>query len=485
MQQAQQLASAIRAGETAGVGLPNGFEFNLAGLTGSVPDALAFIKYLDGAMAKQALAGLMELGSTDHGSRALGETFLDLFMLCLKSLADEVSLIATSGWPEMPGIVTDLVDMNWGEDEPAPQIVCTDLGADYEVTEDAINRLVQFGAIDPDPNLEAWLRKRWGLPERKEEAPPEIPPPSPPGRAEADPGEREQPGPGTPPPAKPAAKPAPAKAAGPKTLLRRALTPVEAAAGFDPLVVHQEWKDARTRSVAAYKSQALGPIRDALVDQVAADVQAGRLDRLAGLTADMGAAVDLVSAAMRSMAQTAAERMRAEAAQQGVTIAAGDVHLDEGKLDQLAAARCSLVGAYLTQQASRRALQIAAAGPPKPKTDVSDMPAMPADVVAAMQAFLDSLSDTSLDDEFGAALTAAQNEGRMSVLEAAPESAGTAEYTASEIEDGNTCEPCRGIDGTVFGTLTEAEGAYPSGGYIDCLSMLRCRGTVIASWGGF
>ena len=493
VQQAQQLASAIRAGSTAGVGLPNGFEYNLKGLVGSVPDALAFIKYLDGAMAKQALAGLMDLGSTDHGSRALGETFLDLFMLCLKSLADEVSLIATSGWPEMPGIVTDLVDMNWGEDEPAPQIVCTDLGADYEVTEDAINRLVQFGAIDPDPNLEAWLRKRWGLPERKEEAPPENPPPTPPAGPQPTPANEDNPAPApAPAPAKPApakaapAKPAPAKAAGPKTLLRRALSPVEAAAGFDPLVVHQEWKDARTALVTAYKSQALGPIRDALVDQVAADVQAGRLDRLAGLTADMGAAVDLVSAAMRSMAQTAAERMRAEAAQQGVTIPAGDVHLDEGKLDQLAAARCSLVGAYLTQQASRRALQIAAAGPPpKPKADLSGMPEMPADVVAAMQAFLDSLSDTSLDDEFGAALTAAQNEGRMSVLEAAPESAGTAEYTASEIEDGNTCEPCRGIDGTVFGTLTEAEGAYPSGGYIDCLSMLRCRGTVIARWGGF
>src|SRR6185312_12502827 len=107
----------------------------------------------------------------------------------------------------------------------------------------------------------------------------------------------------------------------------------------------------------------------------------------------MGAAVDLVSAAMRSMAQTAAERMRAEAASQGVTIDASAVTIDEGKLDQLATARCSLVGAYMAQQASARALQIAAAGPPpKPKTDVSDMPEMPADVVAAMQAFLDSLS---------------------------------------------------------------------------------------------
>jgi hypothetical protein len=64
-----------------------------------VPDALGWIKYLDQQISKQALAGLMDLGQTEHDSRALGETLLDLFMLCLKSLADEVSLIATSGWP--------------------------------------------------------------------------------------------------------------------------------------------------------------------------------------------------------------------------------------------------------------------------------------------------------------------------------------------------------------------------------------------------
>ena len=240
--QAQQLASSIRAGERSGAGLPNGFEFELKGLVGSVPDPTAFIKYLDSQIAKQALAGLMDLGQSEHGSRALGETFLDLFMLCLKSLADEVSLIATSGWPEMPGIVTDLVDMNWGEDEPAPQIVCTDLGADYEVTEDAINRLVQFGAIEPDPALEAWLRKRWGLPEREKEAPTEIPPPVSPAGPEPLPANENLPAPALT-EGEPAEKPAPAKtpartpakpaAAAAKTLLRRALSPVEAA-GFDP-----------------------------------------------------------------------------------------------------------------------------------------------------------------------------------------------------------------------------------------------------------
>ncbi|HLJ98382.1 MAG TPA: hypothetical protein VKU39_00590, partial [Streptosporangiaceae bacterium] len=452
--------------------------------------------YLDGQMAKQALAGLMELGDTKHGSRALGETFLDLFLLSLQAVADEIAEIATVGWDGMPGILKDLVGWNWGPDEPCPKIVCTDLGASYDITEDAINRLVQYGAIDPDPNLESWLRKRWGLPQRAKDAASEIPPPSPepvgPKPIPVDRnGDNEPPGPaeltgttGSDEPGPPAPKASVGVRAAAPTVLRRALTPVEAAAGFDPLTVRQEWLDARTELVTAYKTQALGPLRDLLVDQIADDVKAGRLDRLAGLTADMSDTVELVQAAMLKMAQTAANRMRAEAAHQGVKIPQAGVMYDSKKLGQIAAARCQLVGAYLAQQASQRALQVSAAAPNPGPAKVT-VPPMSDRIRDLMQQFLDSLSDSSIEDQLGAALTAAQNAGRIAVLEAAPESAGTASYVASEIEDGNTCQPCKDIDGTVFGSLSDAETAYPWGGYLDCKSTLRCRGTVIAQWGGF
>jgi hypothetical protein len=52
-------------------------------MTGSVPDAIAFVSYLDQQMSTMALAGLIDLGNTDNGSRALGDTFLDLFLLSL------------------------------------------------------------------------------------------------------------------------------------------------------------------------------------------------------------------------------------------------------------------------------------------------------------------------------------------------------------------------------------------------------------------
>jgi hypothetical protein len=169
VKQAQQLASAIRGADQSGIGLPQGFQLALQGITGSVPDALGFLKYTDVAMAKMVLAGLIELGQTDNGSRALGETFMDLFQLSLQSVADQVATTATSGYEGMPGIVTDLVDQNWGEDEPAPRIVCTDVGENYEISANAIQSLVVSGAMTPDPALDAWVRKTWRLPPRENE----------------------------------------------------------------------------------------------------------------------------------------------------------------------------------------------------------------------------------------------------------------------------------------------------------------------------
>jgi hypothetical protein len=483
VQQASSLASSMRVGDMSGVGLPSGFKFSLAGLTGNVPDSLAFIQYLDGQIAKQALAGLMELGDTQNGSRALGETFLDLFLLSLQGVADEIATAATVGWPQMPGILADLVAWNWGADEPVPKIVCTDVGENYEVSAQAIDQLVQHGALDPDPTLDAWIRKAWRLPARDPDAPSSLPPkPGPPLGPE--------PGPG----GGPAGDQAPAsqgqagtaasrrsgrhRAAAPGGF-RRQPTQIEAASGFDPAMVRQEWLDARTALIASYKLQVLGGLQDDLAGQVEASVQAGQLGKLASLTVDTDAAATLIGGAMLGLARTAANRARAEAASQGVKIPAAGVALPEAKIGQVAAARAGLLGSWWAQQASGKALQVsaAAAHPPLPVR-------LPADIADLIREFLEGLSDASLTDQLGAALTAGQNVGRISVMEAAAASGGTAQYVATEIEDDNTCKPCQDEDQRVFASLAGAQAAYPSGGYIGCLGGMRCRGTVIAYWGG-
>ena len=514
---AQAMASAMRAGDQSGAGLPSGFTFSLTGLTGSVPDAQAFIQYLDQQMSVMALAGVLDLGQTETGSRALGESFLDLFLLALQGLADEMATTATSGQEGTKGIVTDLVDVNWGPDEPCPAIVCTDVGESYQITAEALGELARYGALTPDEGLDDWIRKTWRLPKRTTIWQPShlgLPAPGQPGgaflppgaipapfvpTADSDLGDLEpawdpsdaapaptpagSPAPeGGPPPAPaPGGAPAPAPP-GPAPrarrrpsraasgVLRRKPNAAEVAAGTDPETRQRDWQAHVDGLLGSYRAVIAAQRRD-IVDQVVAAIGHGRTDALASLSTSSDVGATLIAAAMTAAADQAASRMITEAESQGVTIAWDKVRIDAAKLGKVAQARAALAASYLCQQAGGKALQVAAG--------IMDDAAANGDQI---DAFLQGLSDTPLADQLGAAMTAAQNTGRVAVLDAAPDSAGQATYFASEILDRNTCDPCQQIDGEQLGTLEDAEAAYPTGGYIDCEGGMRCRGTVVAVW---
>ena len=493
--QAQQLASAMRVGDQTGVGLPQGYKASLMGVTGSVPDAMAFIQYLDTAMAKMALAGLIELGQSQRGSRALGETFLDLFLLSLQAVADELATTATSGQDGMPGIVSDLVAQNWGEDEPIPRVACTDVGEGYQVTAQAIAMLMAAHALTPDADLEAWVRRTWRLPDAMEPGSPGGPPIAPvvpggpgglggPGGSPPDTG---SPRPAQPTPAgfadRPSIKP-------PSPVLKLPLSPsrggvsaaaaglrpvteVEAASGFDPAYHQAVWQQQLAALVAAYRP-VLHAQETGLVDEVVSAVDAGRVDRLASLVPDSAAGASLIRQAMILAAEAAADATITEAASQGVVIPPESVAVSQTHLGALASVYAGLDAARMSNAAAAKAAQAAVAGPGKPQA---------AAVGDEVHAALAGLSDRPLADNLGAALTAAQNHGRLAALAAAPDAAAAgAEYVASEILDANTCGPCKAIDQAVFTSLGEAVAAYPNGGYLGCLGGMRCRGTVVAVW---
>jgi hypothetical protein len=195
IEKARQLASGMRAGDEAGAGLPDGYTFALTGLTGAAPDALGFLGYLDQQITGSALAAIIELGHSTYGSKALGESFLDLFLLALQAAADLIGDTATFGSPSMPGISRALTEYNWGEGNPPPRIVCTDVGDRHEVTSTAIAALITAGAITWDPLLESFLRQAWGLPERAEPNPPVPAPPPAPGTGPPAPGGGQAPAP--------------------------------------------------------------------------------------------------------------------------------------------------------------------------------------------------------------------------------------------------------------------------------------------------
>ncbi|GAA3251631.1 phage portal protein family protein [Nonomuraea helvata] len=459
--EAQRLASSMRAGDQAGIGLPPNFKLSLTGMTGSAPDALAYITYLDQQMSRSALAGLMDLGNTPNGSRALGQSFLDLFLLSLQAVADEIADVATSGHPALPGIVTQLVDFNFGEDEPAPRVIASDVGTRHEVTAEALQMLLSVGAITADDELEAYVRQAMRLPEKAEDAPP---PPRRPGpdEPEPEPGleqEEDQQRRAVPRRRSLARQRGPQAAAG----ARRQLTLDEADSGVDPDAIQSLWQEALDTLIAAWVavSQAW---RDALADQVKTVVDAGDLPSLARMELDTGDAEQLLTDAMTDLAAASAEQMAAEAAAQQVEVEPPPV--DEDHLGAIAAALSVLLAAWLAGAAAREALRLA-------------VPGVGGDQVAnAVIEHLEGLSDAFLREQLGGALSTAQMAGRIAVLEAAP----PARYQGLEVLDSNTCGPCRDVDGRLFDGLGEAKAAYAPGGYIDCQGRLRCRGTVIAIW---
>lgn len=157
MTEGAKLAQDYRSGENAGASIPYQSELTLRGVEGSLPDADPAIRYHDEQIARSALLHFLNLG-TQTGSWALGSTFAEFFTFSLQSVAEVHRDVAQQH------VVEDLVDWNWGPDEPAPRLVFDEIGSRHASTAQAIKLLVDAGALSNDPALERHLRQQYGLP---------------------------------------------------------------------------------------------------------------------------------------------------------------------------------------------------------------------------------------------------------------------------------------------------------------------------------
>lgn len=164
------IAKGARAGDAAGASLPNGATFRFEGVTGKVPDLDKQVRYYDEQIARAVLANFLNLGGDNStGSYALGDTFANFFINSLNALARHIATTIQQH------VIEDLVDANWGPEEPAPRLVPPKIGAEHPATAEAIRALLDSGAIRWDPALEAHLRELYGLPVRvdvSDDAPP-------------------------------------------------------------------------------------------------------------------------------------------------------------------------------------------------------------------------------------------------------------------------------------------------------------------------
>lgn len=156
--EALDIASNVRSGEFAGVSLEQGTaDLDIKGVEGQLHDTLASVKYHDQEISRRMLAMFLDLGH-DNGARSLGETFVDFFVMAQMSTANSIAKVINEH------VIRDLVEHNWGPDEPYPLIACDEITADSDLTAESLYQLARGGYIIPDPELEAWFRKRYGMP---------------------------------------------------------------------------------------------------------------------------------------------------------------------------------------------------------------------------------------------------------------------------------------------------------------------------------
>jgi hypothetical protein len=162
---AENWVKMLAAHESTGLSLPNGWEFVLTGITGRVRDPQASIQHHSEMIMRSVLANFLALGSTQTGSRALGNSMRDFFYLSLEAVSRKIdeTISNTS--------IRRLVNYNYtpqpGKKLPYPRLVTSNIIVInplelLEVAKDVGKFDVDL--LQPDNDTENWIRKKCGMP---------------------------------------------------------------------------------------------------------------------------------------------------------------------------------------------------------------------------------------------------------------------------------------------------------------------------------
>ena len=177
------IASAYRGGETAGLALTSGEEFEVMAPSGTPMDPRRAIEYHDHQISLVALAHFLNLDSKG-GSHALASVQADTFVQSVQTVASDIRDVAQAH------IVEDIVNRNWGPDEPVPRLVFDEIGSRQDAAAAALQMLVNARLLTPDDRLEAYLRSATGLPGADPDTEREVETPSAPPAAAPTPANR-------------------------------------------------------------------------------------------------------------------------------------------------------------------------------------------------------------------------------------------------------------------------------------------------------
>lgn len=152
--------SQLAAHEKTSVLFPNGWDFGIKGVDGTLRDPKDSIAHHNMMIAMAALAQFMMLGQTQGGNRALGESLGDFFYLGLQATAKSIEEELNRS------TVKRLVDYNFAGVKRYPRVIAQKIQAiQFETLYAALKELAGAGLVQGDDELESYLRKQMGLPE--------------------------------------------------------------------------------------------------------------------------------------------------------------------------------------------------------------------------------------------------------------------------------------------------------------------------------
>jgi len=233
-----------------------------------------------------------------------------------------------------------------------------------------------------------------------------------------------------------------------------------------------EWQRQIDATVARWQAE-VGPVMEAsLLARVESAVHHADLAAMTAVgvsASDYGPADDILLGGMQAMAEAGVRSVAAEASAAGLTLGTPPP-VASAALADWARAAADMLAAGLSLGVAREALRLYRPG------------VTAATVTTGLRTYLDGLTDRSVRDVIGGALTRAQNLGRLAAYRAPRPPRWSVTLYADETLDTNTCAPCRHIDGTELPSVEAAQLAYGGAGYLFCLGRERCRGTMRGEW---
>jgi len=125
---------------------------------GTQTDVIKSIQYHDEAMSKSILGQFIDLGTSQSGNRALGETFVKVFLMSLNAV--RISIEETFN----KFAIKKLVDLNWGEQEEYPKLSGAEITI-YGITDiiTALDKLVINNLLKSNYKDNVYFRKQLGM----------------------------------------------------------------------------------------------------------------------------------------------------------------------------------------------------------------------------------------------------------------------------------------------------------------------------------